>query len=297
MQITNEARFTNLISVDNTLGVSINLSGETDDEKKAVFKNSYVYGEAADLAKDCPSGGPCWCHDKMGHMSSVILRGAKTPHNPATSPRPVYKVKTYGTWNQKAVIENVTFSNFKTETTACGAAQRVFGINQYGSDIVPMHYFTGVNFVNVKYEALISIFDPPQGWANLDDCCEWPCTMPSNIVYNYKNAVFQVTDNLTALPPFWTAGTTTSYSFQLVSDFASAVGTYPNCSMQTTWNAWICADPAQTSVPAVGTLLFESLDEDTEDRSVQPVIITNSDGYRNVLNSFMDHTWDGFYTG
>jgi len=30
---------------------------------------------------------------------------------------------------------------------------------------------------------------------------------------------------------------------------------------------------------------------------VQPVIITNSDGYRNVLNSFMDHMWDGFYTG
>jgi len=50
-------------------------------------------------------------------------------------------------------------------------------------------------------------------------------------------------------------------------------------------------------VPQVGTLVFESLDEDTEDRSVQPVVITNADGYKNVINSMMDHTWDGFYTG
>ena len=163
--------------------------------------------------------------------------------------------------------------------------------------MLPMHYFNGVSFVNVNYNALINIFDPPQAWANLDDCCEWPCTAPSNIVYTFSNAVFSVTDSTTALPPFWTVGTTSSYSFQIVSNFASAVGTYPNCSKITTWNAWICADPTQTAVPQVGTLLFESLDYDTEDRSVQPVIITNSDSYRNVLNSFMDHTWDGFYTG
>jgi hypothetical protein len=50
-------------------------------------------------------------------------------------------------------------------------------------------------------------------------------------------------------------------------------------------------------VPQVTQLVWESLDEDTEDRSVQPIIITNSDGYKNVVNSFMDHMWDGFYTG
>lgn len=45
-------------------------------------------------------------------------------------------------------------------------------------------------------------------------------------------------------------------------------------------------------------LLFESLDADTYDRSVQPVIITNeATGYSNKINSMMDHVWDGFYTG
>lgn len=48
----------------------------------------------------------------------------------------------------------------------------------------------------------------------------------------------------------------------------------------------------------ISNLLFESLDGDTEDRSVQPVNIENEDtGSRNKLNSFMDHVWDGFYTG
>jgi hypothetical protein len=45
-------------------------------------------------------------------------------------------------------------------------------------------------------------------------------------------------------------------------------------------------------------LLFESLDPDTYDRSVQPVVITQEEtGYSNKLNSMMDHVWDGFYTG
>jgi hypothetical protein len=78
MQITNEARFTNIVSVDNTKGVSINLAGETDLEKKSVLKNSFVYGESPNLAKDCPdgsgnaTGAECWCHDKIGHMSTLI---------------------------------------------------------------------------------------------------------------------------------------------------------------------------------------------------------------------------------
>lgn len=75
MSITNEARFSNIVSVDNTLGVSINLSGETDVEKISRLKDSFIYGENSDLAKDCPdknganTGANCFCPDKMGHMS------------------------------------------------------------------------------------------------------------------------------------------------------------------------------------------------------------------------------------
>lgn len=44
--------------------------------------------------------------------------------------------------------------------------------------------------------------------------------------------------------------------------------------------------------------MFESLDADTKDRSIQPIEITSeATGYYNKLNSMMDHVWDGFYTG
>lgn len=44
--------------------------------------------------------------------------------------------------------------------------------------------------------------------------------------------------------------------------------------------------------------MFESLDDDKWDRSVQPVYLTNREsGARNKINSYMDHVWDGFYTG
>lgn len=45
-------------------------------------------------------------------------------------------------------------------------------------------------------------------------------------------------------------------------------------------------------------LLFESMDDDTLDRTVSPMVITSPTipSFSNVLNSFMDHLWDGFYT-
>ena len=64
---TQEARFSNIVSIDNTLGLTINSSGETDTEKLLTLKNSFIYGETADLAKDCPdhaggsTGANCYC--------------------------------------------------------------------------------------------------------------------------------------------------------------------------------------------------------------------------------------------
>ena len=58
-----------------------------------------------------------------------------------------------------------------------------------------------------------------------------------------------------------------------------------------TWNGWVCTNEN------IGVLLFDSLDADRMDRSVQPVYVQNEEsGFDNKLNSFMDHCWDGFYT-
>lgn len=45
-------------------------------------------------------------------------------------------------------------------------------------------------------------------------------------------------------------------------------------------------------------MLFESQDGDRMDRSAQPIYIQDPDrGYNNRLNAYMDHAWDGAYTG
>lgn len=45
-------------------------------------------------------------------------------------------------------------------------------------------------------------------------------------------------------------------------------------------------------------LLFESLDSDSWKRLVSPIYVkNNATNSINTLNTFMDHIWDGFYTG
>jgi len=77
----------------------------------------------------------------------------------------------------------------------------------------------------------------------------------------------------------------------VVYDLESATDEYADCTPKSYWNAQYCRNQD------LGVLLFESLDGDKRDRSVQPVKISGlTNGYYNVLNSFMDHSWDGFYT-
>ena len=58
------------------------------------------------------------------------------------------------------------------------------------------------------------------------------------------------------------------------------------------WNAYYCTNDY------LGVLLFESLDSDKYMRMVSPIdLISYNTTSKNTLNTFMDHVWDGFYTG
>lgn len=83
----------------------------------------------------------------------------------------------------------------------------------------------------------------------------------------------------------------TSSDFTVVSDLPSATNAYSSCETVNAWNAAYCLNNN------LGVFLFESLDADTSDRTIQPVTLKCADtGYENTVNSFMDHAWDGFYT-
>lgn len=69
------------------------------------------------------------------------------------------------------------------------------------------------------------------------------------------------------------------------------------CNQNSDWNAYFC-----DNVDDFGLLLFESLDADAQDRSIQPVYMKNADltgtdgPFENILNAFIDDCEDGFYT-
>ena len=96
------------------------------------------------------------------------------------------------------------------------------------------------------------INDPNPAWANPTDCNEWPCTAPENVVLQFEGTQFLGT----------TTPVETAPDFQIVSDVEAAIGAYSNCEIRTAWSGAWCTNPN------IGILLFESLDSDTEDRTI-----------------------------
>jgi hypothetical protein len=143
-----------------------------------------------------------------------------------------------------------------------------------------MHTFKSCTFRDVEDEAFAKLEPPSEGWAIIKDCGEWPCTAPENVVLNFEGTRY--------------SGTSPNVK---LSDMAvvSALGDepmYDGCTHKESWNMWSCNNRN------LGVLIFESMDEDNEDRSMQPIYIFDEQGdYSNTLNSMMDHMWDGFYTG
>lgn len=123
--------------------------------------------------------------------------------------------------------------------------------------------------------------EPPQKWAIIKDCGNFPCTAPKNTYFTFERSRFS------GLKPSYAAE-----DFQLIPDTPGFSEFVPDCEKQPNMNLWTCKQPK------LGILKFESEDEDTLDRSIQPIYsrLEGTD-MNNKVNSYMDHVWDGFYTG
>lgn len=67
-------------------------------------------------------------------------------------------------------------------------------------------------------------------------------------------------------------------------------GRFTSCKKVYTWNGYYCTNDQ------LAMLVWESLDADRLTRIVSPIeVIGLNTSSRSVVNSFMDHIWDGFY--
>jgi hypothetical protein len=83
----------------------------------------------------------------------------------------------------------------------------------------------------------------------------------------------------------------TEPQFMIISNNTENSRGFKNCELQEVWNAWYCENDQ------LALITFESFDEDKMRRILSPITLRNMNSTSvNVINTFMDHQWDGFYT-
>ena len=124
-------------------------------------------------------------------------------------------------------------------------------------------------------------------------CGNFPCSALLNGVAVIEGA--QTSGNSNSLPNGGDFSIIAGNSYY--DNFETHTGdTISKCSYKQKWDAFSCTDTN------AGQLLFESLDEDSEDRAVHPIFVYNTDiedggiYFNNTVNAFMDDCMDGFYT-
>lgn len=126
-------------------------------------------------------------------------------------------------------------------------------------------------------------FEPPESWANLADCGDYPCTGPKNTIFAFSNIKW------TGTPGETQANALTDFS--LIPTIKSYTENFPDCQKMDSINGHICTNND------IGILVWESQDPDSIDRSIQPIYINfnKDENKQNKLNSYMDHNCDSFY--
>lgn len=119
-------------------------------------------------------------------------------------------------------------------------------------------------------------------WANLADCGDYPCTGPKNTIFAFTNIQWI---NSPSESEF------TLENFSLIPTIDDYTQYFPDCVAMPSINGHQCTNND------IGILVWESLDSDSIDRSIQPIYINfnEEEAKFNKLNSYMDHNCDSFY--
>lgn len=193
---------------------------------------------------------------------------------------PIYNHMSDSAWGGRTFLYRNKFINFKSQTTE-GMKNAIFGSNEFASDYTEMHEFFDSEFINVENDAIATLQDPDPKWANNKDCGYFPCTAPYNILYSFQGTTW------TGIVP-----ENAQRDWQMIANNPGFSPYISGCTHKENWNGYEC------TVDTLSILLFENNDWDSIDRNLIPIFIKQEGTeLNNTLNSFMDHIWDGFYTG
>ena len=249
-----------------------------------IVENSLVIGEH-EASRDCTDKYELSIKNKTAIYSSIGIESV----NSAAFQYPTkgwHKVEHDSIRGNTCTFTKVIFKDFPGSGTKCIATRPVllFQIHPQASDLIMEHIFSNIALNNVNADTLLYLMDPPEEWVDPTDCVGFVCTGPQNVLLSFKEHVNQTGTTSIKFPP---------KPFDIISDnpgFNTALSS--SCNLVPSWNANNCTGDD------MALLQFESLDPDRLDRSVQPVYVSQGENNLKIkLNSFMDHIWDGFYTG
>ena len=213
------------------------------------------------------------------------LHGIKTPlyteaakdYEPEPAHMPWYHQKTTSSFMANWYYSNITLANFYDDAagTSCKGNYAVVS-NKDTSDAAPVTFFQGFTFQNVSTQNKIYFTSAPAYWIQVENCGSWACTGIKNILIKDVDGSFYGGQPTTFIP---------------VNE--GVVEDKTECGIFTS-TSFACPGKLDWAY-----LIFESNDYDKETRLFSPVNITSVSSrgtFRNDLNTYMDHAWDGFYT-
>jgi hypothetical protein len=144
-------------------------------------------------------------------------------------------VKTDACWTGGYSLEGNKFINFDGKTQR-GKDLKAFDMNPTSPDFFPIVKGKDNEFIDCDDSGFGNFYDPPEGWANVKDCGNFPCTAPWNILFKMQDTKF------TGIQPTFAIRATSS--FELIADNPGFAPYVPNCEFLSDNNMWVCQENA-----------------------------------------------------
>lgn len=306
-------RVTKLRAVDNMVGVLLSPVGPpplTHTYNPALHwrvQDALIVGS---VLAACDTPQPLrvdnWAQSNAeAHVGIMVGNFAGGVNNMIPKKKPWHRVQaSYPTLHGSGYVNDVVFADFQTDL--CLRVHRVLSTNIGNPDAVHPTYFSNVKNVGVHKKNLVRFLNPNPSWVAIDDCVSMDCDglkhamlhdLDGSLLGIPKSSVIARAEysspnahGFVAPQKFLTAFDGT---MQQESDMIHQYGIVRRgCALNTDWNSWLCT---QTNPSVHRMLILESLDGDSEERSLVPVALSHNFTTGTCLVRMVQNTDSGVF--
>jgi len=256
-------------------GFVLATGGYTSVANEVHIQHSHVIAVLQNTASGHYAGRSAECSTGTAIYIPVATETAKD-FQPLRSEIPWTNVRSNHVWKGSLFVDYVTFENYDNGVAQC-QGNTIFRSNEYAADASASSFFSHISLVGsstLNDPNIYKFADANPAWININDCGNWQCTGLKNIIV--KDTDGSLTGSQTTIIP---------------KNTQAAIG----CTVSNSMNGYTCPDLHW------GLLTFESKDEDASTRIISPITVastgSNTDGFRNDINTYMDHLADGVNEG